>query len=88
MLADHLTREKTEALVTTCYLDLYTTSHFIIMKVFELSVKAQGEGEFSRLGTLRIMNARGLSCSEATDPASVFSSRSLCFPYSVCAEYF
>lgn len=43
------------------------------MKVFELSVKAQGEGEYSRLGTFSIMSARGLSCSEAKDLVSLFS---------------
>lgn len=70
----YFTREKTEVLETPCYLALYTTSHYIIiMKVFELSVKAQGEGEFSRLGTFSIMNARGLSCSEVKDYASTFS---------------
>ena len=42
------------------------------MKVFELSVKAQGEGEYSRVGTFNIMNAKGLSCSEAKDLVSFF----------------
>lgn len=28
------------------------------------SVKAQGEGEYSRLGMVSIMSTRGLSCSE------------------------
>lgn len=43
------------------------------MKVFELSVEAQGEEEYSRLGTFSIMSARGLSFSEAQDLVWGFS---------------
>ena len=37
-----------------------------------LSVKAQGEGEYSRLGMVSIMSTRGLSCSEVKALASLF----------------